>query len=98
MIESDKPTLAKRRLLTVFVVLLTAAAGLVAFSLWQLVLALQGQASIFSLPATFVLLLGGVALLVEFVLGFRIGLQEIEAKLGHREAPQMVLQRPYAAR
>ena|SRR6185503_17026261 len=97
MIVGDT-NMAKRRLLAVFVVLLIAAAGLFAFSLWQLVNTLQGQPSLFSLPATYVLLLGSLALLIEFFLGFRIGLQEIEARLGHREAPQMVLQRPYAAR
>lgn len=68
------------RLILVFGLLIVLAGALVLFSLDQLDSILRGMPSILSMPATIVLLLGSIALIVEFFFGFRTGLKELHDK------------------
>ena len=68
------------KLILAFLLLIVLAGGLFLFSLDQLESILRGMPSILSMPAALVLLLGSIALIVEFFFGFRTGLKEMHDK------------------
>ena len=67
------------RMAIFYAVFITSALGLILFSAWQLASGLAARATLLSTPALLVLLLGGAGLMLEFYLGLKADLNDLQS-------------------